>query len=422
MNLPTHASHLAKSPLAQMLICVGAGIALGLYDPQIAMQVKPFSDVFVRLIALAMNPIIFCMMVSVIAGMRYNAKLSGTGARALVYFAAMTMLSLVCGLLAMLVVQPGAGFGENPTSLMASVSNDPSGAKPASVDLLLHLIPSALSIKSLYVLLAAAIAGLLLANAGKRGDAALIAIDKVSAFLFKLVHYLLKIAPLAAFSAMAFTIGKYGASSLLPLMKFIVAINVVSILFVVGVLGYVASLAGMSIRRFTIYILEELYIVFFTSSSLAALPRLSEKLERLGCPRSVVGLVLPSGYSLNLVGTNLYIVMAVLFLVQTSHIDLGWEQLLTLLAVCLVTTKSAVGITGSGFATLTATLAILDIVPVEMAAMLLGIDRTMKCRSIANVIGNGVACVAVSAWEKNLDLGKLDAVLGQEKPAEDHST
>ena len=409
---------LYKSSLAHMLAAVASGIALGLLDPHLAMQSKPLSEVFVRLIALVMNPLIFCMLASGIASMRGASRLGRTGGHALIYFVAMSLLSLLAGLLAATLLQPGAGFDAALGALAGeSVPGQADGLGQAgSLHWLLKLLSLAPRVNNLYLLLAAVPVGLLLAQPGARADALLAGIDRLSCALFALVRLILTLAPLAAFSAMAFTIGKYGLVSLLPLLKFILASYLACSVFILLVIGCAARLAGLSLLRFLGYIREEMYIVFFTSSSLAALPRLTEKLQRMGCARSIVALVLPFGYSLNLAGTNLYIAMAILFLAQAAQIELGWMQLFTILVVSMMTSKGAVGIAGSGFATLAATLAVLNIVPVDMVALLLGIDRMMKCRSLTNVIGNGVACVLVAAWEQGLDREKMAVVLGGSGP------
>jgi aerobic C4-dicarboxylate transport protein len=405
-------ARLCKSAPAQMLAAVGSGIALGLADPHLAMHAKPLSDVFVRVIGLIMSPLIFCMLVSGIASMRGARVLGRTGIRALLYFSAMSVLSLLAGLLAAMVFRPGAGFTTGAGGF-AATGNEYDwlghyGPAAAAVKLLLQLP----RFNNVYFMLMAIPPGLLLARPGARADAGLAAIDKLGGKLFALVQLSLRFAPLAAFGAVASTIGRYGIVSLLPLLHFIVACNLASAVFVLLVIGGAAAWAGLSIMRFIAYVREEILLVFITSSSLAALPPLSEKLTRMGCAQPVVALVLPFGYSLNLAGTNLYLVLSILFLAQAAHIELSLAQLATILAVTMVMSKSAAGVAGSGLATLAATMAIVDIVPVDMVALLVGIDRTMKCRSITNFIGNGVACAVVAAWEQRLDRKKMAGALG----------
>jgi aerobic C4-dicarboxylate transport protein len=400
-------ARLGKSPPAQMLAAVGSGIALGLADPHLAVHARPLSDVFVRVIALIMSPLIFCMLVSGIASMRGACVLGRTGIRALLYFAAMSVLSLLAGLLAATVLQPGAGFAAGASAL-AAIGHDCDWPGPAAAA---HLVQQLPRLNNVYFMLMAIPAGLLVARPGARADAGLAAIDKLGGKLFALVQLVLRCAPLAAFGAVASTIGTYGIVSLLPLLHFIVACNLASAAFVLVVTGAAAALAGLSIVRFIAYVREEILLVIFTSSSLAALPPLTEKLTRMGCAQPVVALVLPFGYSLNLTGTNLYIVLSILFLAQAANIELSFAQLAAILAVTMIMSKSAAGVAGSGLATLAATLAILDIVPVDLVALLVGIDRTMKCRSITNFIGNGVACAVVAAWEQRLDRQKMAEAL-----------
>jgi aerobic C4-dicarboxylate transport protein len=405
-----------------MLAAVGSGIALGLADPHLAVHARPLSDVFVRVIGLIMSPLIFCMLVSGIASMRGARVLGRTGIRALLYFAAMSVLSMLAGLLAATVLRPGEGFAAGAGGFAAIGLEygwlGQSGPAAAAVNLVLQLP----RLNNVYFILMAIPAGLLVARPGARAGAGLAAIDKLGGRLFALVQLALRFAPLAAFGAVASTIGRYGIVSLLPLLHFIVACNLASAAFVLVVTGAAAALAGLSIVRFIAYVRQEILLVIFTSSSLAALPPLSEKLTRMGCAQPVVALVLPFGYSLNLTGTNLYIVLSILFLAQAANIELSFAQLAAILAVTMIMSKSAAGVAGSGLATLAATLAILDIVPVEMVALLVGIDRTMKCRSITNFIGNGVACAVVAAWEQRLDRKKMaEALRGYQSTRRDRS-
>lgn len=404
------ASRLYKRAPAQMLAAVAAGIALGWADPHLAVLARPLSDAFVRVIGLVMSPLLFCMLVSGITSMRGARALGRTGVRALLYFAAMSVLSLLAGVLAATVLQPGAGFAAGGFAAIGREFDGLGQYGPAAAAVgMVQRIPR---LNNLYFMLAALPAGLLLARPGPRADTALEAIGKLGGQLFALVQLILKLAPLAAFGAVASTIGKYGIVSLLPLLHFIVACNLASVAFVLLVTGGAAALGGLSIVRFIAYVREEIALVFFTCSSLAALPPLSEKLARMGCARPVVALVLPFAYSLNMTGSNLYIGLSILFLAQAAHIELSFAQLALALAVTMVMSKSATGVAGSSLATLTAILTILDIVPIEMVALLIGIDRTMKCRSITNFIGNGVACAVVAAWDQRLDRDRMAAALG----------
>ncbi|HEU4372592.1 MAG TPA: cation:dicarboxylase symporter family transporter [Telluria sp.] len=400
-------ARLCRSAPAQMLAAIGAALVLGLADPRLAVHARPLSDLFVRAIGLIMSPLIFCLLVSGIASMRGAGVLGRTGLRAVLYFLAMSVLSLLAGLLAATLLQPGVGFAAGAGGFVpAGLDADWLGPYgPAAAAKLPRL-------NNVYFMAAAIPAGLLLAQPGPRAEAGLAAIDKLGGKLFALVQLTLRFAPLAAFGAVASTIGSYGIVSLLPLLHFIVACNLASGAFVLLVTGGAAAFAGLSIVRFIAYVREEIVLVFFTCSSLAALPALSDKLTRMGCAPPVVALVLPFGYSLNLTGTTLYIVLSILFLAQAANVELSVAQLAEILAVTMIMSKSAAGVAGSGLATLTATLAILDVVPVEMVALLVGIDRTMKCRSITNFIGNGVACAVVAAWEQRLDRTQMASALG----------
>lgn len=398
---------LARDPTAQMLAAVAGGVALGLLAPHGAAAVAPLGALFVRAIALVMNPLMFCMLAASIARIGDGRRLRGTGARALLYFTVMSLLSLGAGLLAATLLQPGAGLHAAAAGMPAPDSGlampGAPGGPAGPLAWLRALATLALHVDNLMVLVAAVPAGLLLARGGARASAALAGIDRLAGLLMKVVRGLLTLAPLAVFGAMAYAVARSGLVALLPLLKFVLASYLACALFVLLVMGGAARLAGLSMVRLLAYLRDELWLVFFTSSSLAALPRLNEKLRRLGCAGPVVALVLPFGYTLNLAGTNLYVGMAVLFLAQAGHVTLHWPQLLAILLVCLVTTKGAVGVAGSGFATLAATLAALHQVPPEMLAMLLGVERLMKCRSLTNVIGNAVACAVVAAWQHDLD-------------------
>lgn len=395
---------LVRNPTAQMLAAMAAGITLGLLAPDAAAAVAPLGALFVRAIMLLMAPLVFCMLAASVARMGDARRLGGTGARALTYFMLMSVLSLGAGLLAATLLQPGAALHLGPSGMRAP---DPGAASMAgtagAVAWLHHLAMLAAHLDNLAWLLAAVPAGLLLARPGARAGAALAAIERGAELLMMTARRLLALAPLAAFGATAYAISRSGLAALLPLLAFVLANYLACTLFVLLVMGGAARLVGVPLVRLLAFLRDELWLVFFTSSSLAALPSLADKLRRLGCANPVVALVLPFGYTLNLAGTNLYVGMAVLFLAQAGHVTLHGPELLAILLVCLVTTKGAVGVAGSGFATLAATLAALHQVPPEMLAMLLGVERLMKCRSLTNVIGNAVACLVVAAWQRDLD-------------------
>ncbi|ODP35831.1 dicarboxylate/amino acid:cation symporter [Pandoraea sp. ISTKB] len=410
----------------QVLFAIVIGILLGHFKPDLAVEMKPLGDAFIKLIKMIIGPVIFCTVVTGIAGMEDMKKVGRVGGKALIYFEVVSTLALVIGLIATHILKPGAGFNVDINSL------DPKAiagyaAKAAHgdtfTDFLLHLIPNTITDafakgEILQILVIAILFGAALGAIGERGRVVTSWIDSVSGVLFRVVHIITKVAPLGAFGAMAFTIGKYGIASLVPLAKLMGTFYLTSFLFVIVVLGLIAKFTGFSIFRFLAYIKEELLIVLGTSSSEAALPHLMEKMEKAGCSKSVVGLVIPTGYSFNLDGTNIYMTMAVLFIAQATNIDLTWGQQLTLLAVAMLTSKGASGVTGAGFITLAATLAVIPTIPVAGMVLILGIDRFMsECRALTNIVGNGVATIVVSAWEKELDRKKLaEAMSGKQGP------
>ncbi|SFU80507.1 aerobic C4-dicarboxylate transport protein [Polaromonas sp. YR568] len=402
---------LLHNAIVHMALAIAAGMLLGYFFPSIAAQMKPLSDGFLRLIGMLIGVLIFCLVVSGIAGLQNRLQATQVGVKAIIYFEAMTLVSLMAGIVGALLLQPGKGFAPGFASGVSNGAVQPALQVPpaeSTADFLLDIIPSTFAgaftgNSSLQVLLLALLTGIALGRSGERGRDLLALMEAVQQVLHGMVAMVLKLAPLAALGAVAFVIGRYGLSSVLPLLQFVAAIYLVSILFVCIVMGLVARAAGCNIFRLIAYVKEELLLVVFTSSSMAALPGLVEKMEKIGCAKAVVRLVLPTGYSFNLSGTNIYIAMAALFLAQASHVELGVWQLLSLLGVSLLTSKSATSVAGSAFVALAATLASLNIIPVAGIVLLLGVERLMKCRSLTNVIGNCVACVVVCAWEKSLD-------------------
>ncbi len=400
---------------AQVLMAIAVGIALGHFYPALATEMKPLGDGFIKLIKMVIGPIIFCTVVTGIAGMEDMKKVGRVGGKALLYFEIVSSFALLLGLIATHVLKPGAGFNIDPATLdgKAVASYAAKAHGQTTTDFLMHLIPDTLSSafaqgEILQILLIALLFGAVLATAGEKGRVVSGFIESLSHILFGIVRIITKLAPIGAFGAMAFTIGTYGIGSLLPMLKLIGTFYLTSVVFVIVVLGAIAKLVGFNIFRFVAYIKEEMLIVLGTSSSEAALPQLMLKLEKLGCSRSVVGLVVPTGYSFNLDGTNIYMTMAVLFIAQATNTDLTWGQQLTLLAVTMLTSKGASGVTGAGFITLAATLAVVPTIPLSGMVLILGIDRFMsECRALTNIVGNGVATVVVSAWEKELDRDKL---------------
>ncbi|MHA7678943.1 dicarboxylate/amino acid:cation symporter [Cupriavidus sp. PET2-C1] len=403
----------------QVLFAIAVGIVLGHFWPATGVAMKPLGDGFIKLIKMIIGPIIFCTVVSGIAGMRDMKKVGRVGGKALLYFEVISTFALLIGLLSAHLLKPGAGFNIDPATLdTKSISQYVTQAHGQStVEFFMHIIPDTMvsafaNGDILQILLISLLFGSALAAMGERSKIVFDFVEQVSKVFFHIVHVITKVAPLGAFGAMAFTIGKYGLGSLVPLLKLIGTFYFTAIVFVVAVLGTVARLTGFNIFRFISYIKEELLIVLGTSSSEAALPHLMEKLEKLGCSKSVVGLVVPTGYSFNLDGTNIYMTMAVLFIAQATGIELTLLQQLTVLGVAMITSKGASGVTGSGFITLAATLAVVPDIPVAGMVLILGIDRFMsECRALTNIIGNGVATVVMSAWEHELDRAQLDRML-----------
>jgi aerobic C4-dicarboxylate transport protein len=403
----------------QVLFAIVMGVLLGVFYPELGTKMKPLGDGFIKLIKMIIAPVIFCTVVAGIAGMQDMKKVGRVGGKALLYFEVVSTFALVIGLVVANFVKPGAGFNVDASHLDASsISQYTDPAKSQStVDFLMNIIPNTFidafaKGDILQVLLIAILFGVALSMLGERGRATTKIIEDFSHVIFGVVNIVMKVAPIGAFGAMAFTIGKYGLESLVPLAKLMGSFYLTCAMFVFIVLGFIAKMTGFSIFKFISYIKEELLIVLGTSSSESALPALMRKLENLGCSKSVVGLVVPTGYSFNLDGTNIYMTMAALFVAQATNTDLTMTEQLTILAVAMLTSKGASGITGAGFITLAATLAVVPSIPVAGMALILGIDRFMsECRALTNFVGNGVASVVVSKWEKELDKDRMDAVL-----------
>ncbi|MFC0170116.1 dicarboxylate/amino acid:cation symporter [Pseudoduganella danionis] len=395
----------------QVLFAIAVGVLLGMYYPSDAVAMKPLGDGFIKLIKMVIAPVIFCTVVSGIAGMQDVKKIGRVGGKALLYFEVVSTFALVIGLFVANLMRPGAGFNADPATLdTKSIAQFTEKAKQQStIDFVMNIIPNTIvdafaKGDILQVLLIAILFGFSLSLLGERGKPVAKLIDELASAIFGMVGMVMKAAPIGAFGAMAFTIGKYGIASLKPLAALMGCFYLTCGLFVFIVLGAIAHFTGFSIFKFLRYIREELLIVLGTSSSESALPSLITKLERLGCSKSVVGLVVPTGYSFNLDGTNIYMTMAALFVAQATNTDLTLTQELTILGVAMLTSKGASGITGAGFITLAATLAVVPTIPVAGMALILGIDRFMsECRALTNFIGNGVATVVVSNWERELD-------------------
>jgi aerobic C4-dicarboxylate transport protein len=403
----------------QVLFAIVCGVLLGIFEPATAAAMKPLGDGFIKLIKMIIAPVIFCTVVSGIAGMQDMKKVGRVGGKALLYFEVVSTFALAIGLLVANVVKPGAGFNADIAHLdTASIAQYTSKVHDQStVGFLMNIIPNTFfdafaKGDILQVLMIAILFGAALSLLGERGRPVTKFIDDISHVIFGVVGIVMKAAPIGAFGAMAFTIGKFGIKSLIPLATLMGSFYLTCFLFVVLVLGSIAWYTGFSIFRFIAYIKEELLIVLGTSSSESALPALMRKLEKLGCSKSVVGLVVPTGYSFNLDGTNIYMTMAALFVAQATNTDLTLTQELTILFVAMLTSKGASGITGAGFITLAATLAVVPTIPVAGMALILGIDRFMsECRALTNFVGNGVASIVVSKWENELDHDRLKAEL-----------
>ena len=404
-----------RSMFFYILLAITAGILLGVFAPAAAAAMKPFGDGFIKLIKMIIEPVIFCTVVLGIAGAEDLKKVGRTGGLALVYFEAVSTLALILGLCVVHLVRPGAGMNVDVRSLdLHAVSSYAApGRLQSTKDFLLNLIPTTFVDafargEILQVLLIAVLFGIALQRLGARHNLVLQVIDKTSGILFAMVRMIMYLAPLGAFGAMAFTIGSYGLRSLASLAWLMGCFYLTCLLFIFGVLGLIARLTGFSILRFLRYIGEELLIVLGTSSSEAVLPRMMAKIEALGAGRSTVGLVIPTGYSFNLDGTSIYLTMAAIFIAQATNTHLTVTQELTLLAVLLLTSKGAAGVTGSGFIVLAATLSAMGNLPVGGLALILGVDMFMsEARALTNVIGNGVATLVVARWTGDLDRAQL---------------
>ena len=409
-----------KSLYVQVLVAIAAGIALGWLQPELGAKLKPLGDAFINLVKMIIAPVIFLTVALGIAQMGDLKKVGRVGLKAVIYFEVLTTLALVIGLVVANVVQPGAGMNVDPASLDAGAVADyrHKAEEAGVVGFVMDIIPktflSAFTEGNLLqVLLVAVLAGIALGRSGESGGKLQAFLESVSKVFFTIVHLIMRVAPIGAFGAMAFTIGKYGIASLGKLALLLGSVYLTCLVFVVFVLGLVARLSGFSLWKFLRYIRAELVLVLGCSSSEPALPRLVEKLEDLGCDRGVVGLVVPTGYSFNLDGTCIYLTMASVFVAQALNIPMNLGDQLLLLGVLLLTSKGAAGVTGSGFITLAATLGALGgKVPVEGVALILGIDRFMsEARAITNIIGNGVATMFIARWEGLRDDAKMHAAL-----------
>ena len=410
----------------QVLTAIAIGIGLGFFYPEAGVAMKPFGDGFIKLIKMIITPVIFCTVVTGIAGMDDMKKVGRVGAKSLLYFEIVSSMALGIGLLVITLIQPGVGFNADVSKIdtKALTSITTAAKSTNTVDFLMNIIPSSVvdafaKGDILQVLLFALMFGFALSAMGEKGKPVYRFIDKTAHAFFGVVGIIMKLAPIGAFGAMAFTIGKFGVGSLSKLGAFMGCFYLTCLLFIFVVLGTISKLCGFSIFKFLSYIKEELLIVLGTSSSESVLPRMMVKMEALGCTKSVVGLVIPTGYSFNLDGTSIYLTMAAVFVAQATNTHLTVVQTITILAVLMLTSKGAAGVTGSGFVTLAATFAAIPTIPVAGLALILGIDRFMsEARALTNLVGNGVATVVISRWENELDLGRLHRVLNNEAVAD----
>jgi aerobic C4-dicarboxylate transport protein len=407
--MPPLIRRLAGNLTVRVLVAIGLGIALGIADPETAKAMRPLGDTFVKLVKMVIGPIVFLTIVLGIANMRDLKAVGKVGGKAFLYFEIVTTFALAIGLVVVNVTKPGAGLDVSQLAKGDVSQYAKAGEALSFVDFLTHIVPSSVidafaKGDVLQIVFVAVLFGVATTALGATGEPLLILLDRVQAVFFRITAIIMVVAPIGAFGAMAYTIGAFGVRTLLPLGRLMLDVYLTMFLFVFVVLGLIMRIWGFSIWRFLKFIREEILLVLGTSSSEAALPRMLEKLERYGCAKSVVGLVIPAGYSFNLDGTSIYLSMAVVFLAQAFAVDLSIGQQLLVLGVLMVTSKGAAGVTGSGFIVLASTLGAMKVVPIEGLALLLGVDRFMsEARAIVNLIGNGVATCVISRSENAFD-------------------
>jgi aerobic C4-dicarboxylate transport protein len=419
-------NRLLRSLYVQVIFAIAFGVLLGYWNPALGAKMQPLGEGFIKLIKMLIAPVIFCTVVTGIAGVEDIKKVGKTGGLALAYFEVMSTVALMIGLAVVNLFRPGAGMNVDPATLNTdSLAAYTAPGKMQTVpDFLLNVIPTTVvdafaKGEILQVLLFAVLFGFALQRLKLRGAAMLSFVDGFSQVLFVIVGYVMRLAPVGAFGAMAFTIGRYGFASLVPLGKLMGSFYLTCLFFIFGALGLVARAHGFSLWKYLRYIREELFVVLGTSSSESALPRMIAKLEKLGASKQVVGLVVPAGYSFNLDGTSIYLTMATLFIAQATNTPMSWFQQLTLLAVLLLTSKGAAGVTGSGFIVLAATLSTVGTLPVAGLTLILGIDRFMsEARALTNVIGNGVATLVVAKWTGELDTVTMQREMNAVRPGD----
>lgn len=401
-----------KNMTFQVLVAIALGILVGALWPSVGQEMKPLGDTFIRMIKMIIAPIIFLTIVLGIASMGNMKKVGRVGGKALIYFEIVTTFALIIGILVANFVKPGAGI--DPSKLQkGNISQYVEGAQQMDwVEFFTHIVPSNVvdafaKGDILQVLFFSILFGSALTLLGKAGEPVLKGLNLLSTIFFKILGFVMRLAPIGAFGGMAFSIGKYGLSTLIPLSKLMLSVYTTMFLFVFVVLNIICKMYGFSLWNYLKYIKQELLIVLGTSSSESVLPNMMRKMEKYGCEKSVVGLVIPTGYSFNLDGTTIYLSMAVIFLAQVFHVDLTLTQQLTIIAILLLTSKGAAAVTGGGFIVLASTLASLNVIPIEGLALLIGVDRFMsEGRAIVNLIGNGIAALVVSKNENSFDQAK----------------
>lgn len=419
---------LRQSLYVQVILAILVGVAVGHFYPELGEKMKPLGDAFIKLIKMLIAPIIFCTVTAGIASMKDMRKAGRIGLKSLLYFELLTTVALLLGLLVVNVIKPGIGMHTDLATLDANAIAEYTQSAEKQEDtvaFLLNIIPSTVvdafdKGNILQVLLFSILFGIGLVLIGKNGNPLVRSIDRLCQVLFGMINIIMKFAPIGAFGAMAFTIGKYGVSTLYSLGELVLTFYLTCLLFIFVVLGSIAKLCGFKILKFLRYIKEEILIVLGTSSSESALPRMIIKMERLGCSQSVAGMVIPTGYSFNLDGSCIYFTMAAIFIAQATNTPVSIEQQLSILGVLLLTSKGAAAVTGGAFITLAATLSTIHTIPVAGIVLILGIDRFMsEARAITNLIGNGIATVVISKWEKELDHDKMERVLNGENAIEE---
>ena len=416
---PPYKTKIYQSLYAQVIFAIIVGILLGNFFPDLGASLKPLGEAFIKLVKMIIAPVIFLTVVTGIAGMNDMKAVGRVAGKAMLYFVTFSTLALIVGMVVANIIEPGHGLNIDPATLQSEkVSEYVAKAHDSSfIGFLMNIIPTTVLSplvegNILQVLFVSILFGVALASVGDKAKPIVDLLHVSAAPMFKVVSILMKVAPLGALGAMAFTVGKYGLQSISNLMLLILTFYITSFLFVTIILGAVARYNGFSILKMIRYIKQELWLVLGTSSSEAALPTLMQKMEAAGCKKSVVGLVVPTGYSFNLDGTNIYMTMAALFIAQATNIELSITEQATLLLVAMLSSKGAAGVTGAGFITLAATLSVVPSVPVEGMALILGVDRFMsECRALTNLVGNACATIVVARWEKGLDKDKLDEVL-----------